>query len=364
MAERLPRRVGVIFGGQSGEHEVSVVSAQYVMAAARDRFQVMPIGVTRTGAWLTPEETERQLEREDAAFHKTLELPGAGEPALSGAKGLLSRPEALASLREIDVAFPLIHGPFGEDGTLQGLLALAGVPYVGAGVAASAIGMDKALMKRIFRQAGLDVVDHLVVRLSEYKAGAREIGDAVEASIGYPAFVKPANGGSSVGISKVRSREDLGPAVCLAFRYDRKLLVERAVEAREVECAVLGNDDPKASPLGEIRYTREFYDYEAKYLDPGTQLIVPAELPQETAQRIQELAVRGYRAIDCAGMGRMDFFLAQDGQVYIDEINTVPGFTPGSMYPLLWQHAGLSYGDLIGRLVELALERHKERVRG
>jgi D-alanine-D-alanine ligase len=354
MAERL--RLGVIFGGQSGEHEVSVVSAQHVMAAARDGFEVVPIGVTRTGAWLTPEETARQLEREDEAYQKTLALPGA--------EGMLDRPEALSALREIDVAFPLIHGTFGEDGTLQGLLELAGVAYVGAGVAASAIGMDKALMKRIFRQAELDVVEHIVVRLTQYRAAAEELRGAVESSIGYPAFVKPANGGSSVGISKVRSREDLGPALCLAFRYDRKVLVEQAVEGREVECAVLGNDEPEPSPLGEIRYTREFYDYEAKYLDPGTQLIVPAELPDATARRIQELAVRGYRAIDCAGMGRMDFFLAEDGQVYIDEINTVPGFTPGSMYPRLWQHAGLSYADLIARLVELALERHKERTRG
>ena len=356
MAERL--RLGIIFGGQSGEHEVSVVSAQHALAAARDRFEVVPIGVTKTGAWLTPEETAQQLDREDEAFHKTLALPPADE------EGLLARPETLATLREIDVAFPLIHGTYGEDGTLQGLLELAGVPYVGAGVAASAIGMDKALMKRIFGQAGLDVVDHVVVRSTQYRSDADEVRDTVESSIGYPAFVKPANGGSSVGISKVRSREDLGPALCLAFRYDRKVLVERAVTAREVECAVLGNDDPEPSPLGEIRYTREFYDYEAKYLDANTQLVIPAELPEPTARRIQELAVRGYQAIDCAGMGRMDFFLAEDGRIYIDELNTVPGFTPASMYPRLWHDAGLSYAGLIGRLVELALERHKERTRG
>ena len=358
MAEQRPEpvegrmRLGVIFGGRSVEHEVSVVSAQHVIDAARDRFEVVPIGVTKTGTWLTPDETAQQLARDDAAFQKTLELPNEA--------GVLARPETLAALREIDVAFPLIHGTHGEDGTLQGLLELAEVPYVGAGVAASAIGMDKALMKRLFRQAGLAVVEHVVVRSTQYRAGADEVRDAVETSIGYPAFVKPANGGSSVGISKVRSREDLGHALCLAFRYDRKALVERAVEAREIECAVLGNDEPGPSPLGEIRYTREFYDYEAKYLDPNTQLIIPAELPEATAQRIQELAGLGYRAIDCAGMGRMDFFLTEDGEIYIDEINTVPGFTPGSMYPQLWQHAGLSYADLIGRLVELALERYQE----
>ncbi len=353
-SERL--RLAVICGGRSVEHEVSVVSAQDVMAAARDRFDVVPIGVTKTGAWLTPDETARQLAREEEAYHKTLELPAA--------EGLLARPEALAALREIDVAFPLVHGTFGEDGTLQGLLELAGVPYVGAGVAASAIGMDKALMKRIFRDVGLDVVQPMVVRSMEYRSHGEQVRDGVETSIGYPAFVKPANGGSSVGISKVRSREDLGPALCLAFDHDRKVLVEPAMEAREVECAVLGNDDPEPSPLGEIRYAREFYDYEAKYLDPDTQLIIPAELPDATVRLIQELAVRGYRAIDCAGMGRMDFFVTDDGRVFIDELNTLPGFTPASMYPRLWQHAGLSYPDLIARLVELALERHRERFHG
>ena len=354
MADRL--RLGVIFGGQSGEHEVSVVSAQSVISAVSDRFDVVPLGVTKTGAWLSPEEAARQLARDDEAYKKTLELPEA--------EGLLARPETLAALREIDVAFPLIHGPFGEDGTLQGLLELAGVPYVGAGVASSAIGMDKALMKQLFAQAGLDVVDHIVVRATRYRTDADEVRDAIESSIGYPAFVKPANGGSSVGITKVRSREDVGPALCLAFRYDRKLLVERAVEAREVECAVLGNDDPEPSPLGEISYTGEFYDYEAKYLDPDTKLIIPAELPEATARRIQELAVRGFQAIDCAGMGRMDFFLTEDDRVYIDEINTLPGFTASSMYPLLWQEAGLGYGELIARLVDLALERHQERTHG
>ena len=353
IADRL--RLGVIFGGQSLEHEVSVVSAQHVTEAASDQFDVVPIGVSKDGAWLTPDETQRQLDRDDEKFHKTLEVEGQ--------QGILARPEALSALGEIDVAFPLIHGTLGEDGTLQGLLELAGVAYVGAGVAASAIGMDKALMKRIFSQAGLEVAEHIVVRSSQY-ADKDEIAAAVEASVGYPAFVKPANGGSSVGISKVRSREDLGRAICLAFQYDRKVLVEEAIEGREVECAVLGNDNPEPSPLGEIRYTREFYDYEAKYLDDSTELIVPAQVPEGTARRIQDVAVQGYRAIDCAGMGRMDFFLTPDDRIIIDEVNTLPGFAPESMYPLLWQHAGLSYADLIGRLVELAQERHKERSRG
>ncbi len=349
-------RLGVIFGGRSGEHEVSIVSAQSVMAATAGRFQVVPIGVTKSGAWLTPDETARQLERSADKYHAALESPEA--------PGLLDRPETLAVLREIDVAFPMIHGTFGEDGTLQGLLELAQVPYVGAGVAASAMGMDKALMKRLFRDAGLEVAEHLVVRAKRYHDERDAVRDAVESSIGYPAFVKPANGGSSVGITKVRSREDLGPALCLAFRYDRKALVERAVVGREVWCSVLGNDEPQASPVGEVRYTREFYDYEAKYLDEGTELIVPAGVPEETARRVADDALRGYRALDCAGMGRMDFFVTEDGRVVIDEINTVPGFTAKSMYPKAWAAAGLSYPDLVARLVELALERHKERFGG
>jgi D-alanine-D-alanine ligase len=352
-----PLKLAIIFGGQSVEHAVSVVSAQHVLDASRPTFDAIPIGVTKDGGWLSPDDTRRQLERPDRPFEKTLESDASG--------GLLDRPEVLSALHECDVAFPLIHGTMGEDGTLQGLLELADIPYVGAGVAASAIGMDKAVMKLVFQQAGLEVADHIVVRSSHYQDEREGVWEAVVAQIGFPAFIKPANGGSSLGISKVRSREDLGQAFCVAFKHDRKVLVERAIEgAREVECAVLGNDDPEPSPLGEISYTREFYDFEAKYLDPNTRLIIPADVPSETGKRIQELAVRGYRAMDCAGMGRMDFFLTKDGQVYIEEINTVPGFTPGSMYPRLWEHAGLSYSALIERLVDLALQRHAERRRG
>jgi D-alanine-D-alanine ligase len=227
-------------------------------------------------------------------------------------------------------------------------------------VAASAVGLDKALMKGLFRQAGLPVPEHAVLTWREWEKDATEAARALEGRLPYPMFVKPANGGSSVGITKVRSREDLHEAMALASRYDRKAVVEEAVEGREIECAVLGNDEPEASPLGEIVYSREFYDYEAKYLDASTQLIAPADLPAETEARIQEMALRAYRAIDCAGMARVDFFLLPDGRVLVDEINTIPGFTPISMYPRLWQLAGLSYPDLIGRLVDLALERHRE----
>jgi D-alanine-D-alanine ligase len=356
MAASSRLQLGIIFGGRSGEHEVSVVSAQHVIAAAdRERFDVVPIGITRSGAWLTPQETEAILSRDDAAYQKTL---GAG----SG-EGLLARPLALEVLSQVDVVFPLIHGPYGEDGTLQGLLELAGVPYIGAGVAASAVGLDKALMKAVFAQAGLPVPDYRVVFGWRWKSDQQEVTRELEGAMPYPWFVKPANGGSSVGITKVRSREDLAEAVRLALRHDRKLVVERGAEGREVECAVLGNDDPQTSPLGEIVFQREFYDYEAKYLDPNTKLIAPAQVPSETVARVQAMAVQAYRAMDCAGMGRVDFFLLPDGSVYLDEINTIPGFTPISMFPRLWELGGLTYSQLISRLVDLALERHEEKRR-
>ncbi len=349
-------RLGVIFGGRSGEHEVSVVSAQHVMAAVdRSRFEVVPIGVTKTGAWLTPEETQAQMAVPAAPFKKTL--------ALSGAEGLLARPQALSVLSEIDVAFPVIHGPSGEDGTLQGLLELTRVPYAGAGVAASAAGLDKALMKALLHDAGLPVVDWLVVTRSQWDGDGRNLTSKIEEALSYPCFVKPANGGSSVGITKAHSREELVNGVLEAFRFDRKLVIEKGVDCREIECAVLGNDEPKASPLGEIKCEREFYDYEAKYLASTTVLTIPANLPGELATHIRAMAIDAYRAIDCCGMSRIDFFLTPSGDVFIDELNTIPGFTPGSMYPRLWHTAGLSYSDLITRLVELGLERFEERER-
>lgn len=347
-------RLGVIFGGASGEHEVSVVSAQHVMAAVdKERFEVVPIGVTKAGAWLTPEETREQMAAPAAPFKKTLRLP-AGE-------GLMARAAAWLAFSMIDVAFPLIHGPGGEDGTLQGLLELSNLPYVGAGVAASAVGLDKALMKSLLWAAGLPVVDFVVVTQKRWEKEAEAIRAEIEGKIPYPVFVKPCNGGSSVGITKVRSREDLGTAMDEAFRFDRKLIVEKSVECREIECAILGNDEPEASGLGEIRYKREFYDYTAKYLDPSTELITPAKVPEEVATRVRQTAIDAYRAIDCAGMARVDCFLTPTGEVFVDELNTVPGFTPGSMYPRLWQVAGLPYTGLISRLIDLAQERFEQR---
>ncbi len=349
-------RLGVIFGGASGEHEVSVVSAQHVMAAVdRERFDVVPIGVSKTGAWLTPEETKAQMGEPSAPYEKTLHLPGA--------EGLLACAAGLLALSTIDVAFPLIHGPGGEDGTLQGLLELAEVPYVGAGVGASAVGLDKALMKALLHDAGLPVVDYLVVTQAQWEKEAPAVALEIEGRLSYPVFVKPANGGSSVGVTKVRSREDLGDAVSEAFLFDRKLVIEKGVECREIECAVLGNDEPEASGLGEIRYQGEFYDYAAKYLDSSTELTAPAQVPTDVESRIRQIAVDAFRAIDCAGMARVDCFLTPRGEVFVDELNTVPGFTPVSMYPRLWQVAGLSYSGLISRLVDLGRERFNQRRR-
>jgi D-alanine-D-alanine ligase len=350
-----PLRVGILFGGRSAEHEVSVVSAQGVMAAIdHERFPVVPLGVTRDGAWLTPEETGDALTAIKAERLASLNAP----PAISGI-----RPEALDALGELDIVFPLVHGTFGEDGSLQGFLEILDVAYVGAGVAASAVGMDKALQQMILRQAGMPVPQSLVVTASRWQAAGPTLTLEVEGHIGYPCFVKPANSGSSIGTSKVRSREDLADAMTEAFRFDRKALVEQAIEGRQVECAVLGNDHPQASPLGEIVFTREFYDYAAKYEDPTTRLIIPADLPTDLVRSLQEMAIAAFQALDCAGMGRVDFFLGPNDQPYLNEINTIPGFTPVSMYPKLWEAAGLSYRDLITRLIELGLERHQERQR-
>ena len=357
MTARNRLKVGILFGGRSAEHEVSVVSAQGVMGALdEERFQAVPSGVTRQGTWLTPAQTEQALGRIRLERLRSLDEP-LGD-------GILYRTQALGSLRRVDVVFPLIHGVNGEDGTLQGLLELVGVPYVGAGVAASAIGMDKALQKTIFRQHGFPLPTDCVLLSSEWQKDRLAAARQVEAGISYPCFVKPANGGSSIGTSKARSREDLEEALAEAFKYDRKALVEEAIESRQVEVAVLGNDDPEASPVGEITFRGEFYDYQAKYDDPATQLHIPADIPPATADRIREMDLAAYKAIDCAGLARVDFFLTPQGTVYLNEVNTIPGFTPMSMYPKLWEHAGLSYSDLITRLIELAFERHQEKRHG
>ena len=356
MAAKKRLKIGILFGGRSVEHEVSVVSAQAVMEALdTDRFQALPIGVTKQGTWLTIPDTERALARIRSEQLRSLDEP-LGE-------GVLHRTQALGSLRRVDVAFPLIHGTNGEDGSLQGLLELVDIPYVGAGVTASALGMDKALQKDIFRHHGFPIAEAIVVKASRWRddpvAAARE----AEAAVPYPAFVKPVNSGSSIGTSKVRSREDMDAALEDAFQYDRRAIVEPAIEGREVEVAVLGNDEPEASPVGEITYDGEFYDYHAKYEDPNTRLHIPADIPPEVAEEARAMALAAFESIDCAGLARVDFFLTPDGRLVLNEVNTIPGFTPMSMYPKLWEHAGLSYSDLITRLIELALERHEEKRR-
>ncbi len=345
------QRVVVVFGGRSGEHEVSVVSARSVMLALnRERWDVVPLGIAKDGGWLSSVETSTALDMDARAFE-------TGKP-------MLSATEALETLASADVVFPLVHGTFGEDGTLQGFLEMADLPYAGAGVAASAIGMDKALMKALFRDAGIPVPNYAVVRSWEAKADGQQVRAFVESTVGYPCFVKPANGGSSVGVSRARSGEDLADAFAAAFAYDDKAVVEEAIEGREVEVSVLGNETPEASVPGEIVPDREFYDYESKYAtDSTTELHIPARLSEETAERVRELAVRMYQAMACEGYARVDFFVRGGREVIANEVNTIPGFTNISMFPKLWSASGLEYADLLDRIIELALSRHARRRR-
>ncbi len=350
-------RLGVVFGGQSVEHEVSVASAiEMLQAADPARFVTVPFGVTRSGRWLTPAETRAQLDRPDAPFEKRMD---ADVPPL------LERSDVLDALRGVDAVFPLVHGVNGEDGTLQGMLEMFGIPYAGCGVAASAIGMDKALQKELFVRAGLNVAKHITLFAGEWNAERDAVTRDIEATLGYPAFVKPSNGGSSMGVSKVHSREDLGDAMRAAFDLDDKVLVEEAIRVREVECGVLGNESIDTSPIGEIVTSGEFYDYSAKYLDDSANLVAPAELSDDIAAQLQHDAVRAFKAIDGAGFARVDFFLTPEGKPLINEINTLPGFRAVSMFPLLWSKAGVAYRELISRIIDLALERFaRERSRG
>jgi D-alanine-D-alanine ligase len=354
-------RVGVLFGGRSGEHEVSLASAESVIKALdRKKYDVDLIGINREGGWRMGDRTIKSLP-EILKKGRTV-VPSAG-PSEARFIPLNPRP-ARPRMPEVDILFPLLHGTFGEDGTVQGLFELAGVPYVGAGVLASAVGMDKDLMKRLFRDAGIPVVEWIVVMRRDWELDARRIRTLIERGIGYPAFVKPANLGSSVGISKVHNRSELAPALDLAARYDRKLIVEKALDAREIECSVLGNDRPEASVPGEVIPANEFYDYEAKYVKEGSELKIPAPLTRAQTRRVRELAVGAFRAVDCAGMARVDFLVdRRNGRVFVNEINTIPGFTSISMYPKLWEASGLPYPKLLDRLIDLGFERSREKKR-
>jgi len=355
-------RLGILFGGRSGEHEVSLTSAASILKALDPaKYEIIPIGITREGRWLVGSAADRLL---PGVLEHGRPVTPSVDPTGPGLIPVDAAPPRAATSPQVDVIFPVLHGTFGEDGTVQGLLELAGIPYVGGGVLASAAGMDKDIMKRLFRDAGLPVTRWVLVLRREWAQEPARVRKRLEKEIRYPLFVKPANLGSSVGISKVRKARELGPALDLAAQYDRKILVERAVEAREIEVSVLGNDRPEASVPGEVVPVNEFYDYEAKYIKEGSELIIPAKLAPRQAQRIRELAVRAFRAVDCAGMARVDFLLERrTGKLFICEINTIPGFTPISMYPKLWEASGIPYPQLIDRLVELALERHQEKVR-
>ena len=391
-------RVGILFGGRSGEHEVSLLSAASVLKAIdKTKYEVVPIGITKDGHWLTADHAENLLYGENAAGKSARPTTlRAGDPEATPGAAILAQGEAVivppepvrrnqgmapfrieaSALRRtsdrainVDVIFPVLHGTFGEDGTIQGLLELADLAYVGAGVLGSSAGMDKDVMKSLFRAAGLPIVKHVTVLRSQWEREPKKVQKLVESKLKYPVFVKPANLGSSVGISKAHDRKELGPAIAEAARFDRKIVIEEGVggknrKAREIECSVLGNDDPKASVAGEIVPCKEFYDYDAKYLDEGSELVIPAKLTKAETKKLQALAVATFQAVDCSGLARVDFLMdPKSRKIFVNEINTMPGFTAISMYPKLWAASGVSYPELITRLIELGIERHEDKKR-
>jgi len=358
-------RIGVVFGGQSGEHEVSLVSARAVMAGLDpQRYEVVPIGIRKDGQWMAGGDVLATLE----SMSERHLLPGGGlhvqaptHPAsITTSPALMfgGQVELRHTMQSLDVVFPVLHGPFGEDGTIQGMLDLAGIPYVGCGVLASAVGMDKAMSKAAFRAAGIPIVPWVLVRAGEVQHTPTHVVETLENALHYPMFVKPANMGSSVGISKVKQRAELLDALQLAAQYDRRIVVEQGVVAREIEVSVIGNDAPEASLPGEIIPANEWYDYNAKYLNDATQIVVPAHLSAEQIFTVQQLALKAFQAVDGAGLARVDFLFDQENDVfYLSEINTMPGFTPMSMYAKMWQASGVAYPELVERLVALAIER-------
>ena len=382
MSEGQPRRlrVGVLFGGRSAEHDVSLASARSVIDNLQgDDIEVVPIGITREGRWLAGGDTWQALASGSQQAALSAQPSAATAEAAEQVEAVTMTPDPTQSgkllrlesspptthhppLRDLDVVFPVLHGTYGEDGTVQGLLELADVPYVGCGVLASAVGMDKAVMKAVFRAAGLPVLPYVALLRRDWQAQREAVVEQIEAELHYPVFVKPANLGSSVGISKVHRREELAPALDLAASYDRKLVVEQGIPAREIEVSVLGNDEVEASAPGEVVPSNEWYDYAAKYLDGESAILIPAPIPAETAAAVQRLAVAAFRAVDGSGLSRVDFLLDREtGELWLNEVNTLPGFTPISMYAKMWAASGVGYGELCRRLVRLALERHADR---
>jgi D-alanine-D-alanine ligase len=357
-------RVGLIFGGRSGEHEVSFCSASSIIKAIdKSKYTVVPIGITKEGRWISPQDSELALQSGKIEGKSTVILLNDPSGRALVCIDNNQRLDKSSALERLDLIFPVLHGPYGEDGTVQGLLELADIPYVGAGVAASAISMDKDLMKIIFQQRGLPILKWMTIKRKEWQKDKEKILSLVQDDFEYPLFVKPTNLGSSVGITKVHKKEEMEKAIDLASSYDRKILIEEGLEeAREIECSVLGNDEPRASVVGEVRPAGEFYDYDSKYIDKETQLIVPADLPDGVSRKVQEIALRAFKAVDAAGMARVDFFVSKkENKIYLSEINTIPGFTSVSMYPRLWEASGISYPDLIDQLIQLALERHQDK---
>ena len=351
-------RLAIVFGGRSGEHEVSLASAMSVMRAVdKEKYDIYPIGIDRTGRWITQDDPMAALTAGEKSLAGLLDVPGEDVP-----RGELVPGAAGGGFPTVDVVFPVLHGTFGEDGTVQGLLELADVAYVGCGVLGSALGMDKIAQKDVLKARGLPVLDYVAVTRRHWQRDPEATIRAAEARFAYPMFIKPANMGSSVGISCAHASAELASAIDEAARFDRRVLVEPLVDGREIECSVLGNDDPEASVLGEIVPCNAFYDYAAKYLDNASELVIPADLDQEMSDEMRRMAVEAYRALDCAGMARVDFFLDRTtGRFCINELNTIPGFTEISMYPKLWEASGLPYARLVDRLVELALERRGDR---
>jgi D-alanine-D-alanine ligase len=360
-------KIAVLFGGRSGEHEVSLESARSVLGVLDPgKYEVFQVGITHAGAWLTGADARDALEKGDTGnLTNCTILPDPSKPGLY----VLPRTDpaqncGFEQLTDLDVVFPVLHGTYGEDGTLQGLLEMADLAYVGAGVTGSSVGMDKGVFKDVMRAIGIPTVESIIVLRTEIEKDIEAVIRRAESVSAYPLFIKPANLGSSVGITKCNRRADLGEGLLEAAAYDRRVLVERGVDAREIEVSVLGNNEPEASVPGEVLPSREFYSYESKYVDGTSGLLIPAPLPDETATKIRQMAVRAYQAIDCAGMARVDFFLEKgSGEIFLNELNSIPGFTSISMYPKLWEATGLSYRGLVDRLIELALERKTDRSR-
>ena len=365
----MAQKVGLLFGGCSGEHEVSITSARAIASALeqgdnKTKYDILPVYIDKNGTWQSGKLAQQVLTSGEPLLLTAATTSTSENDRLGTGFSSLSPAGQDTSYSEIDVWFPILHGPNGEDGTVQGLLSLMNVPFVGSGVLGSALSMDKIAMKMAFTQAGLPQVDYVAVNRSQIYSNPcifPKLCDDIEAKLGYPCFVKPANLGSSVGIAKVRSRDELETALDNAASYDRRIVVEAGVEAREIECAVLGNDNPRASVVGEITFDSDFYDYETKYTEGAAELHIPANVPQAIASRIQEMAIEAFLAVDAAGLARVDFFyLENTDEIFINEINTIPGFTATSMYPRLWAHSGISFPELVDRLISLALERDRE----